>query len=119
LEVLERVKARHGAVYMVVGDTGCCGYSNVFLTSVEPGGDCIEAGEAYGLPVYVRPPLDSTLDLEGATVDVVEAIADDSLSLETELGRRLVLRLEPRCRPSSSGEAYPRPRQSYSRSSSV
>ncbi|MEM2198192.1 MAG: DUF779 domain-containing protein [Nitrososphaerota archaeon] len=92
-EVLKKVRSRHGSLYMIIGDTGCCGYSNVFLTGNKPVGDYVEAGEVSGVTVYLRPPLDKTLNPGSVVVDVVEAVADDSLSLETELGYRFILRL--------------------------
>lgn len=93
-EILKRIKSRYGDLYMIIGDTGCCGFSNVFLTRNKPLGDYVEAGEVLGVHVYLKPPLDSTLNPSGVVVDVVESVADDSLSLETELGYRFILRLK-------------------------
>ncbi|MDW8073455.1 MAG: DUF779 domain-containing protein [Nitrososphaerota archaeon] len=93
-EVLRKVQAKHGKVYMIIGDTGCCGYSNVFFTRSRPVGDYVEIGETNGAKVYLRPPLSETLDLSSVVVDVVEAVADDSLSLETELGYRFILKVK-------------------------
>ncbi|MCS7145969.1 MAG: DUF779 domain-containing protein [Aigarchaeota archaeon] len=93
-EVLRKVQAKHGKVYMIIGDTGCCGYSNVFLTRNRPVGDYVQVGETIGTMVYLRPPLSETLDPSSVVVDVVEAVADDSLSLETELGYRFILRVK-------------------------
>jgi uncharacterized protein (DUF779 family) len=92
-QVLRKVKSKYGELHMIIGDTGCCGYSNVFLTSRKPVGDYVAIGERSGVAVYLRPPLDSTLNPGNVVVDVVEAVADDSLSLETELGYRFILRL--------------------------
>ncbi len=92
-QVLKTVKSRYGELYMIIGDTGCCGYSNVFLTSRKPVGDYVAIGEKIGVTVYLRPPLDSTLDPSRVVVDVVETVSDDSFSLETELGYRFILRV--------------------------
>jgi hypothetical protein len=92
-EVFRKIAASTSELYVIIGDTGCCGYSNVFVTARKPVGDYVEAGGLMGAKVYLRPPLDKTLDLKRVTVDVVESPADDSLSLETELGYRFVLRV--------------------------
>ncbi|GBC71770.1 hypothetical protein HRbin02_01558 [Candidatus Calditenuaceae archaeon HR02] len=95
-QVLRTVKSKYGELHMIIGDTGCCGYSNVFLTCHKPVGDYVAIGEKSGVTVYLRPPLDVTLDPSSVVVDVVETVADDSLSLETELGYRFILRLKLR-----------------------
>ncbi|MEM0482586.1 MAG: DUF779 domain-containing protein [Nitrososphaerota archaeon] len=92
-QVLRKVKSKHGELHMIIGDTGCCGYSNVFITRYRPVGDYVKIGETSGVTVYLRPPLDATLNPNSVVIDVVEAVADDSLSLETELGYRFILRL--------------------------
>jgi hypothetical protein len=95
-EVLRKVAAKHGELYLIIGDTGCCGYSNVFLTVRRPLGDYSEWGELVGVEVFLRPPLDKTLSGQDVLLDVVESPVDDSLSLETELGYRFILRVRGR-----------------------
>lgn len=93
-EILEKIRTRHRELHLIIGDTGCCGYSNVFLTENRPVGDYFEAGVVDGVKVHLRAPLDKTLDLRRVLIDVVESVADDSLSLETELGYRFILRVK-------------------------
>jgi hypothetical protein len=49
-----------------------------------------------GVEVFLRPPLDKTLNGQDVLLDVVESPVDDSLSLETELGYRFILRVRGR-----------------------
>ncbi|MEM1967421.1 MAG: DUF779 domain-containing protein [Nitrososphaerota archaeon] len=93
-EILGRLRAENKELHLIIGDTGCCGYSNVFLTRNRPAGDYAEVGVLDGVRVYLRPPMDKTLDLSKVLIDVVESVADDSLSVETELGYRFVLRIK-------------------------
>ncbi len=92
-EVLRALASKYRELYMIIGDTGCCGYSNVFLTMRRPLGDYFGWGELMGVKVFLRPPLDRTLDGRDVLIDVVEAPVDDSLSLETELGYRFILKV--------------------------
>lgn len=92
-EVVERMKQeRDGALTITIG-TGCCESTAPFLyEDFWPGPDQAEVGEVAGVPVwapeYVR---DLYPGDDGAVIDVVDEPAE-SLSIETELGCRLVLR---------------------------
>lgn len=83
---------RDGTLTITIG-TGCCESTAPFLyEDFWPGPDQAPVGEVEGVVVYapeylrIRYP-----DDDGVTLDVVEELGE-SLSVETELGRRLILR---------------------------
>jgi uncharacterized protein (DUF779 family) len=92
--VVERMKAnRRGALTITIG-TGCCESTAPFLyEDFWPGPDQEEVGEVAEIPVFApaylrqRYPGD-----DGVVVDVIEGVAAESLSIETELDCRLILR---------------------------
>jgi uncharacterized protein (DUF779 family) len=93
VDVIERVKGfRDGELTITIG-TGCCESTAPFLyENFWPGPDQAEVGEVADVtvwaPQYVR---DLYPDDDGMVIDVVDEPAE-SLSIETELGCRLVLR---------------------------
>lgn len=93
VEVVERMKAeRTGQLTITIG-TGCCESTAPFLyEDFWPGPDQAEVGEVAGVtvwaPEYVR---DLYPGDDEVVIDVVDEPAE-SLSIETELGCRLVLR---------------------------
>lgn len=88
-EVLSTLRKDRGRLYMLLGDTGCCGFSNVFITAMEPSGDYVGIGEVDEVKVYVQP---SFMTSQKFYIDAVYTEADDSFSAETSLGCRLILR---------------------------
>ena len=91
-EVLRRVKQEYGEVYILLGDTGCCGYSNVFLTTLKPESGYEYLGEYEGIEIYIHPSFKKAVSGENIRLDAVEVEVDDSFSLETNLGYRLILK---------------------------
>lgn len=90
-EVIQRLAERHGRLCLVIGDTGCCGFSNVLLSAKEPGGAYEYVGERENVGIYLQRAFRGVLGDE-AEVDAVPVESDDSFSLETEMGYRLILR---------------------------
>lgn len=43
LNAVESLKKRYEKLSMIISDTGCCGYSNVHVTTIEPRGDYVYA----------------------------------------------------------------------------
>ena len=87
-ELLESMIIDHPDLTLVLDDTTCCTVSNVFARSGAPPweGRRIEGH----VPVYIHPSLDKSLKSQRVIVDVLE-FADDSLSLETNYGKRFVM----------------------------
>ncbi len=93
VEVVEQMKARRAGVLSITIGTGCCESTAPFLyEDFWPGPDQEVVGEVAGVAVHApeylrdRYPAD-----DGVVVDVVQELGE-SLSVETELGVRLILR---------------------------
>lgn len=94
IEVIEQARRdRRGALVITIG-TGCCESTAPFLyEDFWPGPDQEQVGEAAGVPIYAPEYLRRLYPADEALV--VDVNADDqgeSLSIETEYGRRLTLR---------------------------
>ena len=92
--VVEQTKRdRRGALVFTIG-TGCCESTAPFLyEDFWPGPDSECVGEVAGVPVYAPAYLRALYPGDdGVTVDVEEGSLAESMSIETEYGRRFVLR---------------------------
>jgi uncharacterized protein (DUF779 family) len=90
---VEQMRAlRSGALTITIG-TGCCeSTAPVRYEDFWPGPDQEQVGSVAGIAVYAPAYLrDSYPGSDGVVIDVVE-VAAESLSIETELDRRLILR---------------------------
>lgn len=83
---------RSGALTVTIG-TGCCESTAPFLyEDFWPGADQEPVGEVAGVTIYAPEYLRSTYPgADGVVLDVTDELAE-SLSVETELGCRLILR---------------------------
>lgn len=83
---------RRGTLTVTIG-TGCCESTAPFLyEDFWPGADQEPVGEVAGVVVYAPEYLRRTYPGDdGVVLDVVDELAE-SLSVETELGCRLILR---------------------------
>lgn len=90
--VAEMAKRRHGTLTVTIG-TGCCESTAPFLyEDFWPGPDQALIGEVEGVGVYAPEYLRTQYPHDdGVTLDVVDELGE-SLSVETELGVRLILR---------------------------
>ncbi|MEM4417152.1 MAG: hypothetical protein QXD32_03750 [Nitrososphaerota archaeon] len=93
-EILERLRRERGELYMLLGFAGCCGASNIFISTNQPTAGYQKIGEREGLKIYIQPSFLQTLGGGGYIVDAVESEADDSFSAETSYGYRLILKPE-------------------------
>lgn len=84
---------RHGELTITIG-TGCCESTAPFLfEDFWPGPDQEQVGEVAGVPVFAPEYLRRNYaGAEGVTIDVVEDVDVESMSIETELSCRLILR---------------------------
>ena len=87
-ELLERMVADHPDLTLVLDDSTCCTVSNVFVRNDAPPWAASRI-EGY-VPIYVHPSLEKSLKSGRVVIDVLD-FADDSLSLETNYGKRLVM----------------------------
>jgi uncharacterized protein (DUF779 family) len=83
---------REGALVFTIG-TGCCESTAPFLyEDFWPGPDHEPVGEVAGVPVYAPEYLRALYPAgDGLVIDVEEVVAE-SMSIETEYGRRFCLR---------------------------
>lgn len=90
--VAEMARRRAGTLSITIG-TGCCESTAPFLyEDFWPGPDQEEVGEVSGVPMFAPEYLRLNYPGdEGVVLDVSEELAE-SLSVETELGVRLILR---------------------------
>jgi len=88
----QATNARGGALTITI-DGGCCEGTapHLYADYVVPAG-CIEIGRFDDIPVFLPPQLGAQYASAHLTIDVVDDPASDAMSLETELGKRLVLR---------------------------
>src|SRR5262245_61825546 len=92
--VVERARAaRSGELVITIG-TGCCESTAPFLyEDFWPGPDQEQVGQVAGVPVYAPAYLRANYpDDDGVTIDVVENVLAESMSIETEFSCRLILR---------------------------
>ncbi len=87
-ELLGNIITDHPDLTLVLDDTTCCTVSNVFARRGAPPWAARRI-EGY-IPVYVHPSLEKSLKSHGVIVDVLDFV-DDSLSLETNYGKRFVM----------------------------
>jgi len=90
--VAEMARRRRGSLSITIG-TGCCESTAPFLyEDFWPGPDQEQVGEVAGVAVFAPEYLRANYpDGDGVVLDVSEELAE-SLSVETELGVRLILR---------------------------
>ena len=93
VEVIRAMGERRSGVLTVTIGTGCCESTAPFLyEDFWPGSDQEPVGEVAGVTVYAPEYLRRQYpDDDGVVLDVTEELAE-SLSVETELGCRLILR---------------------------
>ncbi len=91
---VERMKGlRSGALTITIG-TGCCESTAPFLyEDFWPGADQEPVGQVAGVTIYAPEYLRTQYPGDdGVVIDVIEGVTAESLSIETELDRRLILR---------------------------
>jgi len=93
--VIREVRSERGGTLTITIDGGCCEGTapHLYENYVVPAG-CIEIGRFEGIPVYIPGALGDQYAATRVTIDVVDDPVSDAMSLETSLGKRLVLRHE-------------------------
>lgn len=93
VEIIEAMGQRRSGTLTVTIGTGCCESTAPFLyEDFWPGPDQAQVGEVAGVTVYAPEYLRTQYPGDdGVMIDVIDELAE-SLSVETELGCRLILR---------------------------
>ncbi len=99
--LLQRIRADHRALVLLLDDSSCCSNSNVMLREKAPSWPVSLLAEVDGVRVFVNPVLERSLKAERILIDALD-FADDSLSLETNYGKRLVTLIESKSKPELS-----------------
>jgi len=90
LDVVRRLSSE-GNICIILDDDGCCGSSRVFVRTGMLRGEWLELYDKEGVRVVVHPRFAKSLE-GGVLIDAVDSASDDSLSAETRLGKKLLLR---------------------------
>ena len=93
--VIREVRSDRGGTLTITIDGGCCEGTapHLYENYVVPAG-CIEIGRFDGIAVYIPGALGAQYASARVIIDVIEDPLSDAMSLETSLGKRLVLRHE-------------------------
>lgn len=91
--VIREVRSDRGGRLTITIDGGCCEGTapHLYEDYVVPAG-CIEIGRFDDIPVYVPGALREQYADGRVTIDVIDDPVSDAMSLETSLGKRLILR---------------------------
>ena len=91
--VIREVRSDRGGSLTITIDGGCCEGTapHLYEDYVVPAG-CIEIGRFDDIPVYIPGPLGDQYADARVTIDVIDDPVSDAMSLETSLGKRLILR---------------------------
>ena len=88
--LLLRMRAEHPSLMLLLDDTSCCANSNVMVRKSRPSWPVDLLSDKDGVQVYINPALRKSLKATRIVIDVID-FADDSLSLETNYGKRLTM----------------------------
>ena len=91
--LLQTISKEHKKLVLLLDDTSCCSNSNVMLRENEPSWSVSLLAEIDGVRVLVNPILERSLKAERIVIDALD-VADDSLSLETNYGKRFIMLVE-------------------------
>ncbi len=88
--LLRRIRADYPVLVMLLDDSSCCSNSNVMLRRNLPSWPVSLVAEVEGIRIVVNPMFQENVHAEQLLIDAVDS-ADDSLSLETNYGKRLIM----------------------------
>jgi uncharacterized protein (DUF779 family) len=91
--VIREVRSDRGGTLTITIDGGCCEGTapHLYEDYVVPAG-CIEIGRFDDIPVYIPGALREQYADTRVIIDVIDDPLSDAMSLETALGKRLILR---------------------------
>jgi len=88
--LMARMRSLYPNVVLLIDDTSCCANSNIMARNGPPSWPTALLAEKNGIKIYANPILQRNNTLSQMLIDVMD-FADDSLSLETNLGKRLIM----------------------------
>jgi|ECHhosMinimDraft_1075155.scaffolds.fasta_scaffold01016_3 hypothetical protein len=89
-EVIRNLRQKYPKLSIVIEPTSCCSNSSIFVREDAPAGNVKFLKEIGGIQIYLDVGLTPLLNFNRLLIDVVD-FTDDSLSLETNLNKRLIL----------------------------
>jgi uncharacterized protein (DUF779 family) len=92
--LLQRMRAEYPDLILLLDDTSCCANSNVMARENRPSWPVDLLSDRDGVQVYINPVLRKSLKSTRIIIDVID-FADDSLSLETDYGKRFTMSAIP------------------------
>ncbi len=99
--LIELARESGPGLCVLLDDSGCCGPGNVFVQSESPQPSYRFYASVAGIPVYADPAFVRDARPSEVRLDVRSAPRDDSASLESRHGVRLVVAFVPRRRAPS------------------
>ncbi len=90
-KLLDEITREHPSLTLVLDDTTCCTVSNILARDGPPWEASLVATYKT-IPILMHPTLEKSLGKKKVTIDAVN-FADDSLSRETNYGKRLLMLL--------------------------
>ncbi len=93
---VRRERADRAGTFTITIDGGCCEGTapHLYENYVVPAG-AIEIGRVDDVPVFIPGNLGEQYATASVTIDVVDDPLSDAMSLESDLGKRLVFRPGP------------------------
>lgn len=88
--LLQVIREDHRKLVLLLDDSSCCSNSSVMLREKEPSWPVSILADIDGIRVCINPVLERSLKSERLLIDTLD-FADDSLSLETDYGKRLIM----------------------------
>ena len=90
--VIRQVRQSRGGALTITIDGGCCEGTapHLYENYVVPAA-AVEIGRVEEIPVYIPGALSAQYASARVTIDVIDDSLSDALSLETVLGKRLVM----------------------------
>jgi uncharacterized protein (DUF779 family) len=92
--LLLKMRAERPHLMLLLDDTSCCANSNVMARENRPSWPIDLLSDRDGVQVYINPLLRKSLKATRIIIDVMD-FADDSLSLETNYGKRFTMSAIP------------------------
>jgi len=88
--LLSKMRLEHPNLVLLIDDSSCCSNSNIMVREEKPNWPVTLLCNKDGVRVYLNPILEKSLEVSKMIIDALD-FTDDSFSLETEYGKRLIM----------------------------
>lgn len=88
--LLLKMRAEHPNLMLLLDDTSCCSNSNVIARDTRPSWPVDLLAEIGAVQICINPILRKSLKVNRIVIDAIDFV-DDSLSLETDYGKRFTM----------------------------